>query len=75
MSLPACSSGKSSGTTGPTGPMHGEVFPSDNPWNTDISKAAVDPKSDAYITNMGAVLAFREGTTGAELIRCWKLPV
>jgi hypothetical protein len=39
---------------GRTGSTHGQVFPSDNPWNKDISKAPVDPKSDAYITNMGA---------------------
>jgi hypothetical protein len=51
MAVVACS-GK--GKTGSTGQTHGQVFPSDNPWNTDISSAAVDPKSDAYITNMGA---------------------
>src|SRR5262245_60821024 len=28
------------------------IFPSDNPWNTDISKAPLDPLSDTYIANM-----------------------
>lgn len=30
------------------------AFPDDNVWNTDISKAEVDPNSAAYIKNMGA---------------------
>jgi hypothetical protein len=55
VALAACSSSKSSGGGGGAGgPVHGQVFPDDNPWNTDISKAPVDPKSDAYITNIGA---------------------
>lgn len=30
------------------------VFPADNPWNTDISKAPVDPLSATYIASIGA---------------------
>jgi hypothetical protein len=48
------SGGGGGGSGGGGGPMHGQVFPADNPWNSDISKAKVDPKSDDYITNMGA---------------------
>src|SRR5262249_51619242 len=29
------------------------VFPSDNPWNTDIFKAPVDPNSAALIASIG----------------------
>jgi hypothetical protein len=29
------------------------IFPADNPWNTDISLAEVDPNSDAIIANIG----------------------
>ena len=31
-----------------------EVFPKDDEWNRDISKEAVDPKSDALIAEIGA---------------------
>jgi hypothetical protein len=31
-----------------------QVFPADNPWNTDISQAPVDPNSDNYMTAMNA---------------------
>jgi hypothetical protein len=30
------------------------VFPPDNPWNLDVSGAAVDPNSDAYMAHMNA---------------------
>ena len=30
------------------------VFPPDNPWNRDISRAPVDPMSDAYVASIGA---------------------
>jgi hypothetical protein len=30
------------------------MFPADNPWNTDISKYPVDPRSAAYLKSMGA---------------------
>jgi hypothetical protein len=59
----ACSS-SSSGPTGTTGgtvqPGGGgtigscTVFPPDNAWNLDISSAAVDPNSDAYMATMNA---------------------
>ncbi len=49
MSAVACGGGDGGG-----GPSHGQVFPADNPWNTDISKAPVDPKSSDCITNIGA---------------------
>jgi hypothetical protein len=29
------------------------VFPADNPWNTDISSAPLDPMSDQYIASIG----------------------
>jgi hypothetical protein len=29
------------------------VFPSDNPWNTDITQSPVDPMSDQYIASIG----------------------
>jgi len=44
---------------GPTGAGAGAgpgtctVFPADNWWNKDISGAAVDPKSDAYVASIG----------------------
>lgn len=31
-----------------------QIFPSDNPWNTDISNAPVHPNSAAYIATIGA---------------------
>jgi hypothetical protein len=35
--------------------LHGKrVFPLDNPWNQDISNAAVDPNSDNLISGIGA---------------------
>src|SRR5690348_2110142 len=30
-----------------------QVFPADNPWNTDISRAPVDPNSDVLIASIG----------------------
>lgn len=49
------------GATGPDGGGNGEVpviggceiFPPDNPWNTDISQEPVDQDSDAIIANIG----------------------
>lgn len=43
---PGTDPGSDGGTSG--------IFPADNPWNTDISNAPVDPKSDQYIANIGA---------------------
>ena len=34
-------------------PSDKQVFPADNPWNTDISDAPVDPNSDALIASIG----------------------
>ena len=31
-----------------------QVFPADNPWNTDISQYPVDPKSPTYLAHMNA---------------------
>ena len=39
-------------TESPT-PGNLQVFPSDNPWNTDISKEATDPNSDNIIAGIG----------------------
>ena len=30
------------------------MFPADNPWNRDVSRDPVDPRSDAYIASIGA---------------------
>jgi|SRR5579884_2402534 len=39
---------------GPNGSLNGwRPFPSDNPWNQDISRDPVDPKSDAIIASIG----------------------
>jgi hypothetical protein len=37
-----------------TGIYGDSVFPSDNPWNQDISNDPVDPDSDIYINSLGA---------------------
>ena len=50
---PGTDGGTNNGTDGGNNPT-GEVFPPDNPWNTDISNAPVDPKSAQYIANIGA---------------------
>jgi Big-like domain-containing protein len=34
------------------------LFPADNPWNTPIDTAAVDPNSAAIITNIGSTTSF-----------------
>ncbi len=60
----ACGSGGGSGgaqtqNTGGSGAANGggslgdcAIFPSDNPWNRDVSQDPVDPNSDAYIARM-----------------------
>src|SRR3954468_2509014 len=40
------------------GPGACPVFPSDNPWNMDISAAKVDPLSANYINSIGPAIAF-----------------
>lgn len=66
-----------SGSTGPRVPDQGgggagggtlngrRVFPADNPWNTDIAAAPVDPNSDTLIASCGAGAALHPdfGTT------------
>jgi hypothetical protein len=65
--LPACGSGGASAATldapATAGPapstsspllMGCPVFPADNAWNRDVSADAVDPRSDAYISSIGA---------------------
>jgi hypothetical protein len=62
--LTACGGGPSTQPDGnPAPPPAGEggariagcaVFPADNPWNRDVSRDPVDPRSDAYIASMGA---------------------
>ena len=34
------------------------VFPADNPWNTDISSAPLDPRSAAWVASIGATAPF-----------------
>jgi hypothetical protein len=34
------------------------IFPADNPWNTDISSAPLDPRSDAWVASIGTATAF-----------------
>jgi hypothetical protein len=34
------------------------IFPADNPWNTDISSAPLDPLSDAWVASIGTATAF-----------------
>lgn len=39
---------------GPGASLHGkQLFPSDNPWNEDVSNSPVDPNSDNLIAGMG----------------------
>ncbi len=46
-------SGSQMSTTGTgSSSTDGLIFPADNPWNTDISQAPLDPKSDDYINEM-----------------------
>jgi len=64
LALAACEGGNGGGSpAGPAGPgapgvvpkIEGcDVFPADNPWNRDVSRDPVDPRSDAYIASIGA---------------------
>ena len=65
VSMAACGGGMSNGGAGGNGGGGGvtggggsigscSVFPPDNPWNLDVSGAAVDPRSDAYMAHMNA---------------------
>jgi hypothetical protein len=46
------SGGGSSGTSPTVGGC--PVFPADNPWNQDVSRLAVDPRSDRYVASISA---------------------
>jgi hypothetical protein len=77
---PAVDADGSTTTTGgtPTGSTSGSptsfkaysysdrAFPDDNVWNTDISKAEVDPNSTTYINSMGS-----SGTLHADFGTVW----
>jgi hypothetical protein len=39
---------------GAKAPAIGPVFPPDNPWNQDVSRAKVHPRSAAYVASIGA---------------------
>lgn len=63
VSFTACGGASSSGPSDETPPPDPggsptiagcPVLPSDNPWNRDVSRDAVDPRSDAYIASIGA---------------------
>jgi hypothetical protein len=58
LTVPACKKDKKSDTDTDTAintPSIGslQVFPIDNPWNTDISEAEVDPNSNNIIASIG----------------------
>ena len=44
-----------------------QVFPSDNPWNTDISQYPVDPNSATYLAHMNAGTTFLHPDFGRNL--------
>src|SRR2546423_4202696 len=48
--------GASAPAPAPAGPTLAgcPMFPADNDWNRDVSSAPVDPRSDAYLSFMGA---------------------
>jgi hypothetical protein len=64
--LAGCGESSTSGPSGDPSPDGGggnsdvatiagcAVFPADNPWNRDVSRDPVDPRSDAYIASIGA---------------------
>jgi hypothetical protein len=47
-----------SGALGRNATLTRAIFPADNPWNTPVDTAAVDPNSAAIISNIGATTAF-----------------
>jgi hypothetical protein len=50
---PSSESSQQSGSSDPPPSTSRRVFPADNPWNTVISNAAVDPKSSTLIASCG----------------------
>jgi hypothetical protein len=57
-------------TTAPSGRFPSvagcRIFPADNPWNTDISAAPVDPNSATYLGAMNAATAFLHPDFGSD---------
>jgi hypothetical protein len=60
----AGSGGTTGGSTGTPNPGNAptvagcNIFPADNPWNTDISAYALDPNGATYLANMSPTTAF-----------------
>jgi len=50
------------------------VFPSDNPWNRDISNLPVHSQSDAYITSIGRTRSLHPDFGGASYGKSWGIP-
>jgi hypothetical protein len=50
---PPAHAGKADAKYGPGVPISKRLFPDDNPWNRDVSKAPVDPNSDRLIASIG----------------------
>lgn len=42
------------------------IFPADNPWNTDVSAAPVDPNSAAFLASMNAATTFLHPDFGSD---------
>jgi len=42
------------------------VFPADNPWNRDVSRDPVDPRSDGYVAHMNGTSAFLHADFGSD---------
>ncbi len=42
------------------------VFPADNPWNRDVSRDPVDPRSDAYMASMSGGTRFLHADFGSD---------
>jgi hypothetical protein len=50
-----------------------QMFPANNPWNTDISQAPVDPNSANYLTHMNAGSSYIHANIGSD--PHWGIPV
>jgi hypothetical protein len=61
----AAPSAPSAGTGGAT-ILGCRVFPPDNPWNRDVSRDPVDPRSDAYIASMNGGTRFLHPDFGSD---------
>jgi hypothetical protein len=60
------------GTTPIIGPC--PVFPSDNPWNQDISTLPIHMQSNAYITSIGIARSLHPDFGGASYGKIWGIP-